>query len=77
MSGQPKTDADGDDTYILDDETLEELDKTSLEAVTNDLTNTMKRPVVIIEGAEDEDDGAHDDGADDDSQKSRILASED
>jgi hypothetical protein len=59
MSGKPKIEIDSDDAYVLDDETLEELDKASLESVTNDLTNTMKRPVVIVEDPEDDDEAGY------------------
>jgi len=59
MSGKPKIEIDSDDAYVLDDETLEELDKASLESVTNDLTNTMKRPVVIVEDSEDDDEAGY------------------
>jgi len=49
------------DTYVLDEEIQAELDRESLAIVTRDLTNTMKRPVIIVEDDETDADGAGDD----------------
>lgn len=51
---QKLDDEDADDTYVLDDETLEELDEASLTSLVSDLTNTMKRPKIDPSALTDE-----------------------
>jgi hypothetical protein len=49
------------DTYVLDEESQAELERESLASVMRDLTNTMKRPVIIVEDDETDGDDTTDD----------------
>ncbi len=60
-----KPDSEPDETYVLDDETLEELDGASLTSLVSDLTNTMKRPRIESPGIDAADVDANDIESDD------------